>query len=228
MDPVMGAALIGGAGSLFSGLLGSKGQREANRTNIKIAREQMAFQERMSNTANQRATKDLELAGLNRILALGQPASSPVGASATVQNEEGAGIASAVSMMATLAQANKMNADAARQKQEVIKNKPITDGMEQVGKITSNLDKMFETYKSDYAKSKASNAIEYMGRGLGQGFDIMGKQLESDISTAAQWVQKLLPRFDKIHSEKRKQFEKPFPKIGSHKEGKDPFANWNN
>ena len=49
--PAIGAALIGGGASLIGGLLGSKGQRDANRQNLKIAREQMAFQERMSSTA---------------------------------------------------------------------------------------------------------------------------------------------------------------------------------
>ena len=91
------SALIGAGATLGAGLLGAKGQRDANRQNLQIAREQMAFQERMSSTAYQRATKDLEKSGLNRILALGSPASSPGGASAVMQSEEGAGIQAAVS-----------------------------------------------------------------------------------------------------------------------------------
>lgn len=91
LGPV-GGALLGplGAigGTLIGGLIGRSGQRDANRQNIQLAREQMAFQERMSSTAYQRATKDLEAAGLNRILALGKPATTPGGAQQTVQNEK--------------------------------------------------------------------------------------------------------------------------------------------
>lgn len=80
--PAIGSAL----GNVFGGLLGFGGQREANRRNLQIAREQMAFQERMSSTAVQRRVEDMRSAGLNPILAAGAAASSPAGASATMQN----------------------------------------------------------------------------------------------------------------------------------------------
>lgn len=75
-------------GAFGTGALNYLGAREANKTNKKIAREQMAFQERMSNTAYQRSVQDLKAAGLNPILAYSQGgASSPGGASTSVQNE---------------------------------------------------------------------------------------------------------------------------------------------
>ncbi len=85
--PAIIAAGISAGGSLLGGAMQDKGTRAANKQNLKIAREQMAFQERMSSTAYQRSAKDLTAAGLNRILALGSPASSPSGAIATMQSE---------------------------------------------------------------------------------------------------------------------------------------------
>lgn len=77
--PVVAAAL-GSVASAF-------GQRDANRRNIQLAREQMAFQERMSSTSFQRGMADMRAAGLNPMLAFGQGgASTPGGAMARTES----------------------------------------------------------------------------------------------------------------------------------------------
>lgn len=106
MDPITAAGLIGAGGDIIGGLIGSSGQSAANRSNERIARENRAFQERMSSTAYQRSSEDLKAAGLNRILALGSPSSTPAGSTAVMQNVK-APIAKGVSMAAHSAVAIK-------------------------------------------------------------------------------------------------------------------------
>lgn len=73
--------------TMAGGLLEMIGASDQNATQERVAREQMDFQERMSNTAHTREVADLKNAGLNPILSakLGG-ASSPAGAMPNVVN----------------------------------------------------------------------------------------------------------------------------------------------
>lgn len=72
---------LGGLGGIVSAGINYFSAKDTNRKAKKLAREQMGFQERMSNTAYQRAVKDMRAAGINPMLAYAQGgASTPSGA----------------------------------------------------------------------------------------------------------------------------------------------------
>jgi len=105
---------LGIAADLVGGVLGHSAQSKANKTNIKLAREQRDWDKEMSSTAWQRAVTDMKAAGINPMLAVSQgPASTPSTSAATVIPEDAAsrGVHSAASKALLNLQAQQLEAN---------------------------------------------------------------------------------------------------------------------
>jgi len=108
----VGGLLLGG----WQTASNAHNQREANRTNVKLQREQQAWEAGMSNTAVQRRADDIEAAGGNRALAFtnGTEASTPTVAPAQVRPVENRidGLTTAMQLALMRAQVKSTEADA--------------------------------------------------------------------------------------------------------------------
>lgn len=133
-------ATTAGGGAVIGSALGLGGGALSAKASAKQAKKQMEFQERMSNTAYQRSADDLEAAGLNRILALGSPATTPGGAMGQVPDYGSAmagGANAGINLATGAQQINKQDAEI----KSIIQN---TKNMSQQEKLLAETAKTME------------------------------------------------------------------------------------
>jgi len=160
--PIPAAAVLAPlAVDIGLGILGASGQSQTNKANRQIAREQMAFQERMSSTAVQRAVADYKAAGLNPALAYDRSASSPSGASAIMGDTIAAGINSAHASRRARNELKALTANVAAAEASAIRDRTQAAANQEQAQLTSTMraraeqDKTFQFQLQPFMLQKA-------------------------------------------------------------------------
>lgn len=166
-------AVIGAGASLLGGMMAREGQEELNEDNIDfmeaknaqsiaMAREQMAFQERMRGSRHQAEVRDLELAGLNPMLSLQHGgAASPGGAGAefgvpSLGNAPAIGVHTAQAAAKVGAEIDLLEAQAEKAKTEAQVN------LVQVPKIAQ--DQLTSMFSAGHLEAQTKEVMERVGQ----------------------------------------------------------------
>jgi len=186
--------LASNAVPLIGGLLGAGGQVHANNSSRAIAREQMAFQERMSNTSFQRSREDMIRAGINpAMMHHTGGASTPGGAAASVGNVGGAGMSSARDAAMLGEQVKQMKAQTRIAEAEA--------GMKEIELNSANTSDGHAPNLGALLMMRRRAEFDRLGydvRGFGREFEARGRDIEGR-SQELQYLRELYPAMLREH-----------------------------
>lgn len=185
-----------------AGLLGAKGAKDANQTNLLLSEENRKWQEAMADTAYQRAVRDLAKAGLNPMLAYSQGGSAvPSQDAPQVANQLGPAVSSALqgaSLMSTAQQmqlsaeqAQLARAQAAKVTSETVSNDlhsammaaRVKQTMSQTKLTDAHWDNVQQQILGTIADSATKHAVfQEMNKGGGFAADVARRKAESEIA----------------------------------------------
>ncbi|AXL14802.1 DNA pilot protein [Microviridae sp.] len=186
------AAIAGGALSYLGG-------KDRNKSAKKQAAAQMAFQERMSNTAVQRRMADLKASGINPILAGNLAASSPSGAMAQIENELGPAVNSAMS-----------SAQIAGQLKNVAAQTKQTNANARIATITANrLSEKPELIDAQYGVAGQASSVIEGAKNLGDDmYQAIAEPLADSIDNSAKAVKETQQFMSKMWDEFTEEMKK--------------------
>lgn len=222
-----GSSLWSGIGkllpSVFGGIFGSSSAKKMRAFNAQEAQKQRDWQERMSNTAFQRAAADMEAAGLNRILAAGgQGSSTPSGAVASTNQTGQEPIHSALAIKNMEAQLDLMEAQTAKTTAEANLTSLKSGMLSLGGEAGKDAAKIYDMFKGllgdknlqDVAEGKIQqlqNKIETLYKQTGDSFD----ELQGQLHRAMQhWIDSTFDTGDPDLSGGKRRYKTP---VGSRK-----------
>lgn len=236
------------AGGVLGAVGGYLGQKQAQRFNAKEAAKNIEFQERMSRNAHQYAAEDMEKAGLNRILALGNQASTPSGDSASTAPTDygtiGSNAASAVAARRNMkAQNENLEAQNELIKAEVLQKNaqtrktelesaflaPIGSGLQQ---IQGEIDNVWGTLRKEGLKlwdgefDRLNSILNYFKEKFNKKSVSSGKNagsLQKELKQIKENPQKFLKQTDKSIPQKIKEHFKKRSNQLQRTPGKDWF-----